>query len=467
MKRQFLRVYLGIAAVLLLAALATLFVVEREVGKAVDQRLEDSMTPWVNRLRARLRHAETAEERNRTLERAAESAPFAIRLQPLSELPLTEVLRARLAEGEPVLIRVDGSRVVYGQLDDSLALAMGPLPRQMPVPPRGRGPGPPRLDDRPNPRYPYNPGFFGGDQFRGTVLMLGVLLAILMVIGAAVYLLLRPFERRIYALADVARRFGEGRLEVRASAGRADAIAALATAFNQMADRIAGLIAQQRDLMRAVSHELRTPLARLFFLVDDAQSATDPQTRDRYLQRVEGSLQDLNALVEELLTFVRLEGATEDGTTAVVPLDGLYAEAAAVLADLRAGLTTTTDGSGLAVQGVPRLLRRAVLNLATNAAQHAHSRVDLTAHREQDQVCLVVDDDGPGVPEAARERVFEPFFRLDEARSADLGGVGLGLSIVQRVATCHGGSVRIEASPWGGARFVLSLPTPVTPAVPG
>ncbi len=460
MKRQFLRVYLGIAGVLLAAALATLFVVEREVGKAVDQRLEDSLAPWVNRLRTRLRRAETREERTRVLDRAAESVPFAIRLQPLGELTLNEALRARLAEGEPVLIRIDGDRVVYGQVDDSLALVMGPLPRQIPVPPRGRGPGPPRLEDRPDPHHPYDHGMFGGDRFQGTLLMFGVLLAILMVIGAAVYLLLRPFERRILALAEVARRFGDGELEVRASTGRADAIAVLASAFNQMADRIAGLIAQQRELMRAVSHELRTPLARLFFLVDDAQSATDAHQRDEYLQRVEGSLQDLNALVEELLTFVRLEGAPEDTAAACVVVDDLYAEVAGVLADLRAGLTVTAAGNGLTVQGQPRLLRRAVLNLATNAARHARSQVRLTACREPDAVCLLVDDDGPGVPEAARQRVFEPFFRLDEARSADLGGVGLGLSIVQRVAACHGGSVRIETSPLGGARFVFSLPAP-------
>jgi signal transduction histidine kinase len=226
-----------------------------------------------------------------------------------------------------------------------------------------------------------------------------------------------------------------------------------------MADRIGALIAQQRDLMRAVSHELRTPLARLFFLVDDAQSATEVEVRNRHLQRIETSLQDLNGLVEELLTFVRLEGNDEGAEREPVAVTPVLREVAAVLTDLRPGLEVAVDESTLQVSAVPRLFRRAVLNLATNAARHARARVAMSARQQHEWVVVVVDDDGPGVPPEARQRVFEPFFRLDESRSADSGGVGLGLAIVQRIVALHQGSIGVEENPAGGARFVLSFPS--------
>ncbi|MFA6111043.1 MAG: ATP-binding protein [Candidatus Latescibacterota bacterium] len=460
MRRQFLRVYLGIAGVLLAAAFVILFVIDREIGRVVDQRLEDSMAPWVNRMRTRLRRAPDAEQRARMLERLSEPAPFAIRVVPLSEVKLSESDSLRLATGEPILVATDEGRMVYGQLDEDEVLALGPLPKLMVPRPLGHGPGPPRFEERGPAPMPLGPGPLAERvPFQGTYLLLGILLAILVLIGAAVYLLLRPFERRIWALADVARRFGEGELGARAATGRDDAIAALATAFNQMADRIGALIAQQRDLMRAVSHELRTPLARLFFLVDDAQSATDAELRNRHLQRIETSLQDLNGLVEELLTFVRLEGQEEGPEREQVTVTPVLREVAAVLTDLRPGLEVAVEEAGIEVSAVPRLFRRAVLNLATNAARHARTRVAMTVRPEHDRVMVVVDDDGPGIPPEARQRVFEPFFRLDESRSADSGGVGLGLAIVQRIMALHNGSIGVEDNPAGGARFVLSFPT--------
>lgn len=459
MRRQFLRVYLGIAGVLLAAAFVILFVIDREIGRVVDQRLEDSMAPWVNRARLRLRRAQNPEERARILERLSEPAPFAIQLVPLSELKLSESDSVRLASGDPVLVATGESRMVYGQLDEDEVLALGPLPKRILPRPRSFGPGPPRFEERGHEPVPLRPGpLLEGPPFQGTYLMLGILLAILVLIGAAVYLLLRPFERRIWALADVARRFGEGELEARAAAGRDDAIAALATAFNQMADRIGALIAQQRDLMRAVSHELRTPLARLFFLVDDAQSAADAESRSRHLQRIETSLQDLNGLVEELLTFVRLEGSAEGPEREQVAVTPVLQEVAAVLTDLRPGLEVAVDETAIEVSAIPRLFRRAVLNLATNAARHARTRVTMTVRQEHERVMVVVDDDGPGIPPEARQRVFEPFFRLDESRSADSGGVGLGLAIVQRIAALHDGSIAVADSSLGGACFVLSFP---------
>lgn len=466
MKRQFLRVYLGIALVLLAAAFATLFVVDREVRKAIDQRLEAEMGSWLFRLRNRLGTAENPEQRARLLDRLNDFSPFAIRLIPLAELELSTDEFRRLAAGEVVIVHTSEGRLVYSAFDDDEVLALGPLQRRLlPLRRRERFGAPPlplpqKLPPPPwqGESLPAEPPFFRRFPFQETYLLLGILLGILVLIGTAVYLLLRPFERRIYALADVARQFGEGRLEIRATTGGGDAIGTLANAFNQMASRIGDLIAQQRELLRAVSHELRTPLARLFFLVDDAQNASIPQEKENYLRRIEASLQDLNDLVEELLAFVRLEGNAEPPSREAVEVSSVLTEITSLLADLRPELKVVVEGENLKLLAIPHLFRRAVLNLATNAARHARQQVRLACAQEGKVVQVIVDDDGPGVPPEARERIFEPFFRLDESRSADAGGAGLGLAIVQRIAALHRGQVRVEDSPLGGARFILSFP---------
>jgi signal transduction histidine kinase len=133
-------------------------------------------------------------------------------------------------------------------------------------------------------------------------------------------------------------------------------------------------------------------------------------------------------------------------------------EVARQVMELRRDLTLQVRCECQEVVGVPRLFRRAVLNLAANAARYARQRIEITCAAVGETVQVRMDDDGPGIPPEARQRIFEPFFRLDESRSASSGGTGLGLAIVQRIMVLHGGQVRVEESPLGGARFTLSLP---------
>ena len=421
----------------------------------VDRRIEETMGQWARRSRLHLlRAGEDLAQRARALERMNDSTPFAVRIVPLAELEIAEGDAERLEAGETVLVRRGEERMIYAVLDDDEAMALGPLQRPMHPPGerRSRQGRPPRL-----PRGLFAP--WGVPQ-QGTYVLLGVLLAILVVIGAAVYLLLRPFERRILALADVARRFGEGRLDSRAPAGQSDAIGVLAGAFNGMAGRIEGFIERQKELLRAVSHEFRTPLARLFFLVDDAEGAGTPEEKNQLLERIEGSLQELNDLVEELLAFTRLEEDPGQPARESIDVAAVLADMRGVVADLRGDLKFEIECEELEVVAVPHLFRRAVLNLVTNAVRHARERIEIACSCERDRVHLHVDDDGPGIPEAARDQVFEPFSRLDESRTADSGGAGLGLAIVQRIMSLHGGRVSVDESRLGGARFTLSFPRP-------
>ncbi len=558
MRRQFLRVYVGIALVLLLAAVLTLLLVEHQMRRLIDTQLEESMEPWVWRIKERLA-GDDAHPDARRLEQIVDETPFPVALVPRDSVLLSRAVLAKLAQGRAALVWRDSLRLLYAGLDPRHYLVLGPL-RPWPWEP-GRG-GPPRpgpdwpafwlarwrqrlrsigadpaqraralaemerqlrTGRRLLPRaqvqlppeawatlelgepYPQRTAnglvvhvLAGPDSvlqlgpvehaampwlahagtgdglppprervqrlspwrrplLRDAQVLIGALLGILVLIGAAVYWLLRPFEKRIYALAEVAREFGGGRLDRRASDHGADAIALLARRFNEMADRLAGLIERQRELLRAVSHELRTPMARLFFLVDDAQSATDPAERQELLRRVEGSLQDLNDLVEELLAFVRLEGPQESQERESVDLAAVFADIRTVLNDLRPEIAVRVEAGDVRVWAVPRLLRRAVLNLGTNAVRHARRAIGLTAQHTGERVLVHVDDDGEGVPAEARERVFEPFFRLDASRTGDTGGVGLGLAIVQRIAAVHDGRVCATTSPDGGARFTLDL----------
>lgn len=240
--------------------------------------------------------------------------------------------------------------------------------------------------------------------------------------------------------------------------GSGDEIDRLAGTMNRMLDRVEqGYLARQRFVGDA-SHELRSPLAtmRQHAEVGRAHPESSPPGELAEVVLAEGGR--MQEIVEGLLLLLARLDERAAGAAAGVDLDDLaFAETQRV----RALGRTTVDGRGIAparVTGDPRLLARAVRNLVDNAVRHARSAIALTTQVQGGWALVHVDDDGAGVPEQERERVFERFTRLDEARSRDSGGSGLGLAIVREVARAHGGAVRVETAPLGGARFTLLLP---------
>ena len=155
---------------------------------------------------------------------------------------------------------------------------------------------------------------------------------------------------------------------------------------------------------------------------------------------------------------MRLDGDTEQPVPERIDIPEAIQSLAEEVLPLRDGVALEIDCDSAQISAVSRYFRRAVLNLLTNAVRHARERIRVSCGREDGTICLYVDDDGPGVPEEAREKVFEPFFRLDESRTAGEGGVGLGLAIVQRIMVSLGGTARVTDSPLGGARFTLVFP---------
>ncbi len=235
-----------------------------------------------------------------------------------------------------------------------------------------------------------------------------------------------------------------------------DEIHRLAATMNQMLERLEAARDRQRQFVGDASHELRSPLASMRQTAEVAKAHPGALPEGELADAVLEEGARMQRLVEQLLVLTR----TDEGAVALghrdVDLDDLaLAEARRV----RNGLEVDTSGvQGGRVRGDQAALSQVVRNLVDNAVRHARSRVVIGVHEDERGVELVVEDDGPGVPEDQRERVFERFVRLDEARARDAGGSGLGLAIVQEIVRAHGGSVSVAAAASGGARFVVRLP---------
>jgi signal transduction histidine kinase len=279
------------------------------------------------------------------------------------------------------------------------------------------------------------------------------------IVAVLVFFWVRPFWRDLRSLQAMAGAVGDGRLESRARAGRFSALRPVATAFNAMAERIGSLLQSHRGLTSAVSHEMRTPLARLRFSHSLAREARDPGAKDRFLARMERDIAEIDELTRELLDYARLERGTPALALESVPAEPWLEDVIADASRPEADAPAPAVRAEVAVETVrcePRYMARAVLNLVRNALNHARAAVRVSIAREGPRTVVHDDDDGPGIPAAERERLFEPFVRLDASRGRDSGGFGLGLAIVRQVARWHGGEATISDSPLGGTRVTVA-----------
>lgn len=289
-------------------------------------------------------------------------------------------------------------------------------------------------------------------------LLLAVALPLLLLLVAATTWLvtgraLRPVTRIRAEVEGITAEHLDRRVAVPDSA---DEIAALATTMNGMLDRLDASATAQRRFVSDASHELRSPLATIRQHAELAQAHPGATSIGELAEVVSDEGLRLQGIMESLLLLARLdEGA---GTLVeAIDLDDL---ALAEVRRLRAA-GIEVDGSGIRaarVDGDPRLLGQLLRNLADNAARHSAGRVAIGVTPAEGWVFLTVEDDGAGVPPGERERIFERFVRLDEARSRDAGGSGLGLAIVRGIAAASAGTVVVDDSRWGGARFVVTLP---------
>jgi signal transduction histidine kinase len=289
---------------------------------------------------------------------------------------------------------------------------------------------------------------------------------VLVAVAVATRPLARRLSRPLERLTEAARRLGGGDLAARVPAvvrarwwhrrgAPADEIAELTRAFNEMAERVERLVRGQKELLANVSHELRSPLARLRMTL--ALLPRDVATEARMVD-AERDLAELDRLIDDVLATARLEATglpTRLGEVDARALLAGLAERARHDPAVAGKTVAVSEGPPLTLVADEALLRRALWNLVENAAKYGAAPITLAAARDGDRVTLSVADEGPGIAPEARERVLDPFYRLDAARTpgaAVPAGVGLGLTFARRVAEVHGGDIRVGAASVEGGR---------------
>ena len=253
--------------------------------------------------------------------------------------------------------------------------------------------------------------------------------------------------------------FGQGNLSVRVETDRDDEIGQLGRSFNEMADRLERLIVSERRLLADISHELRSPLARLKFAMKLARTSSDSTTA---LERIERDVDRIASLVADIveINVVEDDPALQDKREICVhDVISEVVRDCRVEAEIRGCVIEVNGDVCGPVHGNPELLRRAVENVLRNGIRYSpeKSSIELSLSENPDEATISIRDFGPGVPDKALTRIFDPFFRVEEARNTNGGGSGLGLSIAKRAVHLHRGSITAEnATP--GLRVTIVIP---------
>jgi two-component system, OmpR family, sensor histidine kinase CpxA len=310
-------------------------------------------------------------------------------------------------------------------------------------------------------------GFFGPHDIPG----LGITIAILSS-GLICYLLARSMTSPVTRLRQAAQSLAAGDLSARTGAratGPSDELTELMRDFDRMADRIEVLVDSQSRLLKDVSHELRSPLARLSVALGLARQRSTPEL-EASLNRIELEADRLNQLIQRLLTISRLESGADGLRKTTLSLRELVDQVAhdAEYESAGRGCQVTALAADSAdeflVQGDPDLLRSAVENVIRNATRYTSegTTVDVRLERQKaadgEEIVVRVLDSGPGVPDGSLQKIFEPFYRLDDARNRQTGGAGLGLAIADRAIRLHGGQLRASNRKEGGLEVEIRIP---------
>ena len=285
------------------------------------------------------------------------------------------------------------------------------------------------------------------DRHRPVFGLFFVLALVSIAVGVGAYPVVRRLTARLERLQAGVELLGAGDLSARVKVEGRDEVAQLARSFNRAAGRIEELVGAHKSLLANASHELRTPLARIRLAVELLKENADPRRK----RELEQDIVELDALIDEILTASRLDAIGDPGANEEVDLLALASEECARYEEAQLA------GEPVTVRGDPRLLRRLIRNLLENARRHGAPPVEVRVSRAGSGAELRVSDHGPGIPDAEREGVFQPFHRF--AGSGERAGAGLGLALVRQIARRHGGDARYVAGAPSGGSFVVTLHT--------
>jgi two-component system sensor histidine kinase CpxA len=312
-------------------------------------------------------------------------------------------------------------------------------------------------------------GFFSaGVPWQGALFRIVVALVCA---GLLCWLIARHISAPIRALQVAARKISEGDLSVRATPAilsRNDELADLARDFDRMAGQIQRLLLKQQELLGDISHELRSPLARMSVSLELMRRGDTEAC-----ERMQTDLDRLNEMIGEILTLARLQAQQSRRLETALNFRDVVnrvAEDANYEGWNDSKSVTITEAEDCWIEGDPNLLRSCIENVVRNAIRHTkpQTSVEVTLKKSEGSMANVtVSDHGPGVPEEALQRLFEPFYRVSEARERASGGSGLGLAIAQKVAALHGGSIVARNREGGGLAVEILIPLhPVATGVP-
>ncbi len=312
----------------------------------------------------------------------------------------------------------------------------------------------------------------GGPFGPGGVPGLGILIGVISS-GLVCYLLARYLTAPVVRLRAATRRLAAGDLSARAgglTARRRDEMAQLVRDFDTMAERLEESVKAQSRLLNDISHELRSPLARLNVASALARRRAGPEAYSA-LERIDLEAERLNELIGGLLTIARLESGNDSRQKSPIDLremiEGIAADADFEAQGHNCGVKSVIKQDCL-VKGAPILLHSAIENVIRNAAHYTRDGTSAEVSLEQDpgghEAVIRIVDSGPGVPEDALDKLFRPFYRIDDARGRQTGGVGLGLAIAERAVRLHAGTVKASNRPQGGLQVEIRLPLAISDA---
>ena len=382
-----------------------------------------------------LSYYRTLAEKQQRLQQIQKFFPFKLTLQSINKLQLDTDQKARLYRKDIVIMFRDNTSV-----ENSSIRVLAPTEIQDTV-----------VDLGPIPLFNWFP----------LNLIISITLISMFLISLGVYALIFPLERKLQLIQSGITKVREGKLNTKVKVVGEDEIAHLAATFNSMTEHIRRLIESQRELTRAVSHELRTPVARIRFAVDMLADTDDYDDRMSQRDYIDQDIESLNGLIDEILTYAKLEEGSPKMDWEDVDLQELVSQIARETNALGKPVTVKVGNvqKGVFAQADRRYLHRVLQNLAGNATRYAESTIIISAGLEKNEAFISVEDDGQGIPEKDREKVFIPFARLDDSRTRASGGYGLGLSIVSRIAFWFNGRMSVDESPTlGGARFIMKWP---------
>ncbi|MDH2910986.1 two-component system sensor histidine kinase RstB [Kosakonia sp. HypNH10] len=422
MKKLFVQFYLLLFVCFLVMTMLVGLVYKFTAERAGRQSLDDLMKSSLYLMRSELREI-PPHEWAKTLKDLDLNLSFDLQVEPMNKFTLDPAAAQRLREGD--IVALDSEYTFIQRIPRShYVLAVGPVPYL----------------------------FFLHET---RLLDMGLMALIAISLAFPVFIWMRPHWQEMLRLESAAQRFGEGHLEERIHFDSASSFERLGIAFNQMADNINALIASKKQLIDGIAHELRTPLVRLRYRLEmsDNLSEAEHTALNRDIGQLEG-------LIEELLTYARLDRPQTELqlTTPDLPAwFNSYLDDARSMNPQHSLLLDCQAGDEYGALDM-RLMERVLDNLVNNALRYSEGTIKVTLQRQGSLASMTVEDDGPGIAPAERERIFEPFVRLDPSRDRATGGCGLGLAIVHSIAQAFGGSVSCDESELGGAKFTFQWP---------